>query len=74
MAKINERFTGSGKQARSGSKRPKAGYKLGTPPGTGALRVPDVQYAEGSLMHDADAVDAARPVGGITKRSGPSLR
>jgi hypothetical protein len=64
--KSNPRFQGSGGQKKNGTANPKGGYRLGKWPGDGALRVPDVETPDGSFMHDAEATDSARPVGGIT--------
>ena len=72
--KTNERFQGSGGAAKSGSMRPLAGYRLGPVPGMGAIRVPDVAYASGSFMHDAEATDMARPVGGMTEHKGITIK
>ena len=70
----DKRWEGSGKAPKGPTGRGQSTYSLGPVPGKGAIRVPTVPMADGSVMHDADAVDAARPVGGPTRRGGANWK
>lgn len=70
----DKRWNGSGKAPKGKTGRGKSNYSLGPVPGKGAIRVSDAAIADGSVMHAADEVDAARPVGGPTRRGGANWK
>lgn len=70
----DKRWNGSGKAPKGKTGRGKSTFKLGPVPGAGAIRVPTVPMADGSVMHAADEIDSARPVGGPTRRGGANWK
>lgn len=70
----DKRWTGSGKAPKGKTGRKASNYSLGPVPGKGAIRVSTAPLADGSATHAADEIDAARPVGGPTRRGGADFK